>query len=195
MGAEPDENGILMSLTRRQLLAAPAAFGASPHGRTLWDWAAGRAGRVVMAVGLAWLAATSLYTYPQGISYFNEWIGGPANGWKYLADSNVDWGQNLPELAAFLERRHIPAVKTFLFGLDAPGRYLQPGSWEPLPWPSGAGMVDERRFEAAPGVYAVSVNALLGVFAPPGYEDYLAGFRERRPAGRAGYSIFIYEVP
>src|SRR5207248_11073005 len=30
--------------------------------------------------------------------------GGPANGFRYLADSNVDWGQDLPALRAAFER-------------------------------------------------------------------------------------------
>jgi hypothetical protein len=45
-----------------------------------------------------------------------------------------------------------------------------------------------------PGFYAVSANALDGITYARGWEDYLATFRDRRPIGRAGYSIFIYEV-
>ncbi len=163
-------------------------------GFALARWGTGRAARVTSAAGLVWLAATSLHVYPQGISYFNEWVGGPAQGWKYLADSNVDWGQNLPELAAFMERRHIPMVKTFLFGLDAPGRYLKPGGWQPQPWPWGDGVVLERRLQPLPGFYAVSVNPLTGFLSPPGYENYLACFRDSEPIGRAGYGILIYQV-
>jgi hypothetical protein len=153
-----------------------------------------RFARYAAAAGLAWLAVSSLAVYPQGISYFNEWIGGPANGWKYLADSNVDWGQNLPELAAFMERQRIPEIKTFLFGLDPPGRYLKPGSWAPQPWPWGPGIVSERQLRPAPGFYAVSVNMLAAFRSPPEFQDYLACFRGREPMGRAGYGILIYEV-
>lgn len=163
-------------------------------GFALARWGAGRTVRVASAAGLVWLAAASLHVYPQGISYFNEWIGGPAHGWKYLADSNVDWGQNLPELAAFMERRRIPVVKTFLFGLDAPGRYLKLGSWEPQPWPWSVDVARERRLQPLPGFYAVSVNPLTGFLAVAGYQDYLACFRDREPIGRAGYGILIYQV-
>ena len=163
-------------------------------GFALARWWAVRGVRIAAAAGLVWLTASSLHVYPQGISYFNEWIGGPANGWRYLADSNVDWGQNLPELAAFMERRHIPLVKVFLFGLDPPERYLKPGSWLPQPWPSSAGAVRERRLQPQPGFYAVSVNPLTGFLSAPGYEDYLACFRDREPIGRAGYGILIYEI-
>jgi hypothetical protein len=164
-------------------------------GFALARWATNRSRLIlVVAVCIVWLAASSLHAYPHGISYFNEWIGGPKNGWKYLADSNVDWGQNLPELASFMQNHHIPRVKVFLFGLDAPDRYLVPGSWEAQPWPYAVGVVQERRLRPTSGIYAISVNALMGFLAPVEYQDYLADFRDREPIGRAGYGIFIYEV-
>jgi hypothetical protein len=41
-----------------------------------------------------WLAVSSLSVHPQYLSYFNEIAGGPANGWRWLLDSNLDWGQD-----------------------------------------------------------------------------------------------------
>jgi len=41
-----------------------------------------------------WFALSSLSYYPHYLSYFNELIGRRTNMYKYLADSNVDWGQN-----------------------------------------------------------------------------------------------------
>jgi hypothetical protein len=41
-----------------------------------------------------WLAVSSLSVHPQYISYFNEIAGGPAKGWRWLLDSNIDWGQD-----------------------------------------------------------------------------------------------------
>ena len=67
-------------------------------GFALARWRTHRGARVAIALSLVWLAASSLHVYPHGISYFNEWVGGPAQGWRYLADSNLDWGQNLPDL-------------------------------------------------------------------------------------------------
>ena len=46
-------------------------------GFALAQWSTHRAGRVAIALSLAWLAVSSLHAYPHGISYFNEWIGGP----------------------------------------------------------------------------------------------------------------------
>ena len=39
-------------------------------------------------------AASSLAVHPHYLAYFNEPSGGPINGWRYLIDSNLDWGQD-----------------------------------------------------------------------------------------------------
>lgn len=50
-------------------------------------------------------AASSLRAFPTYIAYSNELWGGPANTYKYLTDSNVDWGQQLKGTAEYL-RKH-----------------------------------------------------------------------------------------
>ena len=42
----------------------------------------------------AWTATSSLAVHPRYIPYFNELIGGPHNGYHWLADSNLDWSQD-----------------------------------------------------------------------------------------------------
>ena len=32
--------------------------------------------------------------YPHYLAHFNEAVGGPRNGYRYLVDSNLDWGQD-----------------------------------------------------------------------------------------------------
>jgi Dolichyl-phosphate-mannose-protein mannosyltransferase len=48
------------------------------------------------AVGLlaAWAGVSSLASHPRYIPYFNELIGGQGHGYRWLSDSNVDWGQD-----------------------------------------------------------------------------------------------------
>ena len=56
----------------------------------------------VAAVALAlWYAAGTLRDHPHHLAYFNEIAGGPANGYRHLVDSNLDWGQDLKRLAAW----------------------------------------------------------------------------------------------
>jgi hypothetical protein len=42
----------------------------------------------------AWTAWSSLSAHPHYIPYFNELIGGPRNGYRWLIGSNLDWGQD-----------------------------------------------------------------------------------------------------
>lgn len=49
-------------------------------------------GTVIFLIG--WYLASSLLIFPHYLAYFNEFIGGPSNGYKYLIDSNLDWGQD-----------------------------------------------------------------------------------------------------
>ncbi len=78
----------------------------------------------------AWYIIAAIHIFPHEISYFNELVGGPAHGYRYLSDSNVDWGQSSDAMRAYL-REH-PDVKsrppTFQFH-PAPGRYLVGASY------------------------------------------------------------------
>jgi hypothetical protein len=140
-----------------------------------------------MQVGAAalilWAVAASVCIFPNGISYFNEWIGGPRNGWRYLADSNLDWGQNFRDLGRYVSKREIPKIRVALFGLDAISHYIPLDRFEFF----------DPALPPAPGVYAISVNTLLGA---PDYQPgpKFAWFRSRTPDANAGYSILIYRV-
>jgi hypothetical protein len=76
-------------------VAAPAAWqpGASPAAgqppgpRPVWRW-------LVVAALIVWLAGSSALAHPHYIPYFNELAGGPDNGWRWLIDSSLDWGQD-----------------------------------------------------------------------------------------------------
>ena len=163
-------------------------------GLALERWGRRRGFRALAAVSVVWLAGASLWIYPHGISYFNESIGGPRNGWKYLADSNIDWGQDLPDLAAYVVRNKIEKIKTFYFGFDVPDHYLPPQRVDNQAAPWDKKWVATTRLNPAPGAYAISVNILLGYFFDSEYREYFAYFRAREPDARAGWSIFIYHV-
>jgi hypothetical protein len=60
-----------------------------------------------LAVMAGWLFVSSVGTFPHYLAYFNELVGGPENGYKYLVDSNLDWGQDLKGLKRYLERHGI----------------------------------------------------------------------------------------
>ena len=56
---------------------------------------------------LLFQAATSLRAAPNYIPYANEAWGGPTQTYRYLSDSNTDWGQQLIATSAYLRDHHI----------------------------------------------------------------------------------------
>lgn len=51
---------------------------------------------------IAYLLASTFSYYPYNISYFNEIVWDRTQAYKYLADSNIDWGQGRKELREYL---------------------------------------------------------------------------------------------
>ena len=130
--------------------------------------------RLWLAVTLAWYALAAILVWPNHLSYFNESIGGPDNGWKYLRDSNIDWGQDLPQLAAYLRKNNLREITLDYFGQDKPEVYgIQ---WLPLS--------EAEKFQPQKKVYAISVNLIDG----PGWAKNI------KPTAKAGKSIFIYDL-
>jgi hypothetical protein len=65
-----------------------------------------RAVRVGVLVSVAFVAVSSLRTFPYYLPYANEAFGGPAATARHLHDANVDWGQDLGRLADRLRERY-----------------------------------------------------------------------------------------
>jgi hypothetical protein len=154
--------------------------------------------RRVLAIGLALLLLTALWIHPHYLSYFNLFAGGPARGYRVLTDSNVDWGQDLLRLKAWMAENEVESVNLGWFGTADPAYYDIPHN--PLP-----GLGRDRFFRLwwatpfdpaapEPGIYAISASNL---WEPPLREEekrVYAWFRQREPDDRVGYSIFIYDV-
>jgi hypothetical protein len=136
----------------------------------------------------------SIYAYPNYLSYFNLFVGGPSRGIKYLSDSNLDWGQDLPALRDKYDEMRIPKLRLFYFGTGNPWAYFNDRQLELIPPPWGPEFIKTNRFIPQPGWYAVSATLLTGQFFAPEYQDYFAFFRDRTPTTTAGNSIFIYHI-
>ncbi|MBA7678501.1 hypothetical protein ES703_86777 [subsurface metagenome] len=63
-------------------------------------------GTVIFLIG--WHLASSLSIFPHYLAYFNEFIGGPRNGYKYLIDSNLDWGQDNDLMLEYVRKSKEP---------------------------------------------------------------------------------------
>jgi len=155
-------------------------------------------GSLTRAIGgllAVWYLLSALLIYPDYLAYFNELAGGPANGYRWLVDSNLDWGQDLPGLRRYVEARGLTQVYLSWFGSARPEHYAIP--YRPLPgYPLHQGDAEAFAFNPyhpAPGTYAISATNLQGVALRD--HDTFLWFRQRRPVARIGYSIFVYEVP
>ncbi|MBN1385171.1 MAG: glycosyltransferase family 39 protein [Elusimicrobia bacterium] len=81
-----------------------------------------RLGGITVICLLIWFGIESISIHPHYIAYFNQFIGGPENGYKYLADSNIDWGQDRFLVIKFSEKN--PDVKLNPSGGPEIGRFL-----------------------------------------------------------------------
>ena len=73
--------------------------------------------RLTSSFLLLWIILTPIAAYPSYTSYFNESVGGSENGYKYVTDSNTDWGQDLKRLKEFVdERPQIEKIHVDYFG-------------------------------------------------------------------------------
>jgi len=146
-----------------------------------------RAVRAVVVSLLVWAVGAGLWIYPHHLSFFNAIAGGPGHAPYLLDDSNVDWGQDLPALAAWQSTRpEGEELRLRYFGTADPRAY-------------GVRAVEFNMMDQAaprPGVYAISANHLTGfrklmAYGMPG-TDWLTAFE---PVELIGYSIYIYEFP
>ena len=122
----------------------------------------------LVVAALAAQVVDSFAVRPHYLAYFSPVVGGPSQGWRHLVDSSLDWGQDLPGLADFLQRERAspsPPAEVYL-------SYFGTGS------PDAEGIVAKhmpfvpdriRRVETyplGPGLYCVSATMLQNVYTP-----------------------------
>jgi hypothetical protein len=130
-----------------------------------WRWWVCKVFPVAM---LVWLGVENARVYPHYLSYVNEVVGGPRNGYRYLVDSSLDWGQDLPALRDYLAA-NVPAghehqVYFSYFGSAYPEAYGVHANILPsfLPRPEEARMQGVP--ELGPGLYCISVTMLQNLY-------------------------------
>lgn len=147
--------------------------------------------RAAALMGLLCIAVLApLRFHPHHLGYFNEWTGGTEGGRTRLLDSNIDWGQDLDALVAYVEQQPMPGLRLAYFGTVPPNRaglsYQLPPVREP-----------------EPGWYAASVNFVEGRPTPIRHPDGTIGgvdldafgyLRFFEPRQRIGASILVYRL-
>jgi len=151
--------------------------------------------KYIFSLLLIWLIAEPIINYPYYLSYFNEFAGGPKNGYNYVTDSNADWGQDLKRLQKFLNQHpEIESIRVDYFGGGNPQYYL--GDKYIQWWDS------KRPIEK--GWYAVSTNFLQGsvydtrlkadgTLRKPDNESW-RWVEKFQPTYQVGTSILIYHI-
>jgi len=133
----------------------------------------------------------NLAVTPHYLAYFNVLAGGPANGWRLLVDSSLDWGQDLPALQRWIERQKLSADGAYsplflsYFGTGEPNYYGIAA--ERLPFVNGFKQAPVW-YEPRAGLYAINATMLQqaygvvrGEWTPEIEKDY-QGLRAAAPA-------------
>lgn len=157
--------------------------------------------RGVAAAALLWVVVAAVGIFPNHLSYFNEaacilrepsrlsLAGGSSCGPYWLDDSNVDWGQGLKQLKAWLDR-NAPGRRVQLgyFGSIRPEYYridLQRVTGEALDRPPG------------PGLHAFSSHLLaralgrLSARYGDGAENWIL---HTPPTAIVGQAYYVYDI-
>jgi hypothetical protein len=156
-----------------------------------------RGRRALAAAALALLPLLSagelLRIHPHELSYFNPLAGGSEGGRRILSDSNVDWGLDLKRLARDLARRRAASPTIVYFGGDdvlfrtgVPDFAADPRIRPGLVAISAFHLAVGPEFHDYHGDHnlAAALRSLNAVIAARG-----------RPAGRVGYSMYLFELP
>jgi hypothetical protein len=149
------------------------------------------AGRLALAVATVFLLTAFLGVYPHTLTFFNVFAGGPENGLSYLADSNLDWGQDLKLLKKWMEESNVSHVNLAYFGTADPAYYdinctHLPGA------PFFA--TDSIQKPKLPGYVAISATVLSGIHLPPIWRLFYGGFLSEQAVVQIGNSIRVYWI-
>jgi len=150
-----------------------------------------RVGRWIAVGGALWYALGTLSIYPYSIAYFNELVGGPSNGYRYVVDSNVDWGHSFKALAEYMREEGIGDVNLSYYTWVDPSLYGV--RYEALPPAPDTEDVNFPYLAPSPGVYAISATTLQGILLRN--PDLYEWFRHQTPVSQPGYGINVYRVP
>ncbi len=140
---------------------------------------------------LLWQAVGTILIRPNYLAYFNELIGGPSNGYRYLTDSNVDWGQSLSLLSSALTPdEKEKGIYLSYFGTADPHayglRYLDIGS---------TGVIhhtDDTMLNLSPTTFVISATNLQSTYYAD--KNLFAWLKDMSPRTVVGYSLFVYDL-
>ena len=137
---------------------------------------------------------SSVRTFPVYLAYSNEFWGGPANTYKYLTDSNVDWGQQLKAAKKYLDSRHVDHCWFAYFAavVADPSYYGIP--CKPLTTIASVWLQPSIDVPASiDGPVMISASVFSGYEFGPGSLNPYDQFQRIRPTAVIEHGIFVYD--
>lgn len=138
------------------------------------------------------LIAVNLWIYPNALSFANQFVGGVRRAPDRFSDSNVDWGQGLPQLDRWHAANQRPALAVWYYGSDPliaklPVRHFK---LEQIPLTTEA----ELLANLGPTFLAVGVSNIYQMpDESPTKELVLTWLRRQTPVAQVG-TFRIYDV-
>lgn len=65
---------------------------------------------IIFLVSMLWYLISAIVGFPNYLAYFNEFAGGQRGGYRIVADSNLDWGQDIYRLKKYLTENKIEKI-------------------------------------------------------------------------------------
>ena len=145
---------------------------------TWWGQKALNLNVVALLLVLALNAADALRSAPDYLAYFNIVVR-PQNSWRYLTDSNLDWGQGLIALRDYELKHPGESLRLAYFGSVNPALY-------------GVRAQALAPNEPVTGKVVIGASALSGQVLPdPNSYRWLL---EHKPSEMLDRSMFVYEI-
>jgi hypothetical protein len=146
-----------------------------------------RFGGGLLAVSLlAWQIYSGVHAHPDYLAYFNEIAASEPE--RYLVDSDLDWGQDLPRLSAELKHRGISEVSLSYHGTADLNKHGLPLVHPIVPFQRTTGWI-------AISLYNLKLRSLiLGQEAGRSIPAF-SWLEAYRPVATIGKSIRLYYVP
>jgi hypothetical protein len=148
----------------------------------------------VVAVLLAWHVVSSARAYPDYLAYSNEFWGGPANTYKYLTDSNTDWGQQLKAVKKYLDNRGVkdcwfayfaePSIQFGAYGIPCKPLPTADSGWTDY-------QIDTPR--TITGTLLISAGTLTGYEWGSNVLNPYREFQKLKPVAFIQDGVFVYD--
>ena len=158
-----------------------------------WGWPPRVSVRLAVVAALLYHPATALRAAPHDLAYFSDLVGGPSNSMRLLADSNLDWGQDIETLRRWLTTQERPKrLYLSYFGTADPRGYGIVYYPAPNSCAHAAPWVPEVEPDTGRTLLVVSAMNLQGVYF--GDPSAYAWLTRKAPVVVLGHSMAVYDI-